>query len=96
MHIGLHIPAITSEYASTFNCDVLARELKHKVFKIEAAYAAPSNLMAYLFSKDVVRQSIRLGLAESWAQQIPELEEHLDAIRQQCPKLVNSFIPLTE
>jgi hypothetical protein len=52
--------------------------------------------MAYLSSTDVVRQSIRLGLAGSWAQQIPELEEHLDAIRQQCPKLVNSFIPLTE
>ena len=40
--------------------------------------AAPSNMMAYLFAKDVLHQSLRLGLAGAWEHDHPEM---LDALR---------------
>lgn len=58
--------------------------------------AAPPNLMAYLFAKDVVRQSLRLGLAGAWNHEYPELMDALVLLDTQCPTLVKSFLPVDE
>jgi len=93
VHISLHLPLSSVEYATVFNQNILPGEHKHILFKADADAATPPNLMAYLFSRDVLRQSLRLGLAGGWAQVFPEIEEHLARIKQLCPHLVESFIP---
>ena len=96
VHVGLHLAANIWNYGTVMNCNVLAGELKHKFFKGLADDAAPPNLMAYLFTKDVVRQSIRLGLAGAWAYDYPELNEPLSLLYEKCPRLLNSFVPISE
>jgi len=96
VHVGLHLAANIWNYGTVTNCNVLAGELKHKFFKGLADDAAPSNLMAYLFTKDVVRQSIRLGLAGAWAYDYPELSKPLSLLYEKCPRLLNSFVPTSE
>jgi hypothetical protein len=58
--------------------------------------ASPSNLMAYLFAKDNVLQSIRLGFAGAWENAFPELTEPLVMIQKYCPQLLYSFVPPSE
>ena len=96
VHAGLHIADNVDEYSTVMNCNVLVNELKHKTFKCLADNAAPPNLMGYLFSQDVTSQSIRLGLAGSWASEYPELAQALAVVEEQCPALVRSFQPLAE
>jgi hypothetical protein len=74
----------------------MAGELKHKFFKGLADDASPSNLMAYLFTRDVVHQPIRLGLAGARTYDYPELNEPLSLLYEKCPRLVNSFVPTSE
>lgn len=52
--------------------------------------------MAYLFAKDVIQQSLRLGLAGAWNHDHPELMEALVLLDEQCPTLVKSFLPVDE
>ena len=52
--------------------------------------------MAYLFAKDVVVQSLRLGFAGAWRQASPDLQDPLELIRQHCPELTESFLPPSE
>jgi hypothetical protein len=47
----------------TLSCSVPPGEFKHKFFKGLAYDVAPSNLIIYLFIKDVACECIRLGLA---------------------------------
>ena len=58
--------------------------------------AAPPNLMAYLFAKDVLHQSMRLGLAGAWEYDHPELLDALRLLDTQCKTLVQSFLPIGE
>ena len=58
--------------------------------------AAASNLMRCLFAKDVVQQSIRLGLAEAWEGRYPNLLEEMTVVQEHCPTLVQSFLPTSE
>ena len=58
--------------------------------------AVPPNLMGYLFAKDVLRQSLRLGLAGAWRVTHPEVIDSLAKLADKCPTLVNSFLPLPE
>ena len=58
--------------------------------------AAPPNLMGYLFARDVMKQSLRLGLAGVWNHDHPELMESLELLDTQCPALVHSFLPISE
>lgn len=52
--------------------------------------------MGYLFAKDVLRQSIRLGLAGAWDHEYPEISESMDSLKETCPNLVKSFLPVSE
>jgi hypothetical protein len=52
--------------------------------------------MAYLFAKDNIAQSLRLGFAGAWVYAYPELADPLQLIRQHCPHLIDSFLPLSE
>lgn len=52
--------------------------------------------MAYLFAKDVVRQSIRLGLAGAWAHNFPDLEQAMNGLKTACPHLMDSLLPTAE
>ena len=61
-----------------------------------ADHAAPSNLMGYLFAKDVMTQSMRLGLAGAWDESDPALMEALALVDNRCPTLVQSFLPTHE
>ncbi len=62
-----------------------------------ADVASPPNLMAYLFAKDVVLQSIRLGLVGSWeGQGYQELLTAMATIEKHYPRLVNSFLPVSK
>jgi hypothetical protein len=63
-----------------------------RVFKRWADKAAPPNLMAYLFNKDNVRQSFRLGLAGAWKSDHPELRQWLCELAQSCPLLISGLI----
>ena len=58
--------------------------------------AAQPNLMGYLFSRDVMTQSIRLGLAGAWDHHHPELMQALHMVDNLCPSLVQSFLPTGE
>ena len=60
-----------------------------------ADHAAPPNLMGYLFSRDVMSQSMRLGLAGSW-EYYPQLTEALTLLQEYCPLLVRGFLPIGE
>ena len=60
-----------------------------------ADHAAPSNLVGYLFSRDVMSQSMRLRLAGAW-EALSELTETLKLLEDYCPLLVQSFLPLGE
>lgn len=52
--------------------------------------------MAYLFQKDCLRQSLRLGLSGAWSQLNPVQYDMLVRISDKCPRLINSFILLQE
>ena len=65
IHAGLYLADNVMEYSITvINCNVLIEELKHKVFKEMTDAAAPSNLIKYLFARDVLKQSLGLGLVD--------------------------------
>ena len=53
--------------------------------------AAPGNLMAYLFKKDRLVQSLRLGFAGAWAHKHPLLSQCLSRVQLHCPTLAGSF-----
>ena len=67
------------------NCNVLAPEMKHKMFHRLADNASSPSLMAYLFAYDVTRQLIRLGLAGPWAFDHPDLHEPVSLVHEHCP-----------
>ena len=96
VHAGLHLAGNVKEYATVMNSNVLTGELKHKTFKSWADAAAPPNLMAYLFAKDVIQQSLRLGLAGAWNHDHPELMSAMQVLDKQCPTLIKSFLPVNE
>ena len=59
--------------------------------------AAPPNLMGYLFAKDVMRQSLRLGLAGAWdSPDYAEIMKALADLDECCPTLVQGFLPIGE
>jgi hypothetical protein len=96
VHAGLHLHENAVEYGTVMNCNVLAPEMKHKMFHRLADHASPPNLMAYLFAYDVTRQSIRLGLAGAWAFDHPDLREPVSLVHEHCPRLVQSFLHSSE
>jgi len=70
VHAGLYLVNNAQDYATVMNCNVLTEKLKHKYdvrmtvpsrltidrfFKTMADTAAPSNLMSYLFIKNVIK-----------------------------------------
>lgn len=62
-----------------------------RVFKQWADHASPSNLMAYLFRRDCLRQSLQLGMAGAWDYEHPDLLNMLLSISKKCPSLISSF-----
>jgi hypothetical protein len=48
--------------------------------------------MAYLFGKDTLLQSLRLGFAGAWVYTHPTLSERLEGIQSCCPNLTSSFL----
>lgn len=68
----------------------------YRKWKTWADAAAPPNLMAYLFAKDNVLQSLRLGFAGAWAEAFPDLSDPLNFIESHCPLLIRSFVPPSE
>jgi hypothetical protein len=52
--------------------------------------------MAYLFAKDVVQQSLRLGFAGAWEYTHPNLSDPMAIIKEHCPLLLRSFVPPSE
>jgi hypothetical protein len=52
--------------------------------------------MAYLFQKDSLRQSFRLGFAGAWQYSHPIATQELNSIEKSCPILVNSLILINE
>ena len=63
VHTNLYLVEMARKYATVINASVLSKKVKHKSFKKMADNAAFPNLMGYLFAKNVLRQSMRLGLA---------------------------------
>lgn len=62
-----------------------------RVFKQWADHASPSNLMAYLFWRDCLQQSLQLGMAGAWDYDHPDLLNMLLRISKKCPSLISSF-----
>jgi hypothetical protein len=48
--------------------------------------------MAYLFEKDILLQSLRLGFVGAWTHTHPSLSQRLARIQSYCPNLARSFI----
>jgi len=96
VHVGLHLADNVREYGYIMNGSVLAGELTHAKWKEMADMAAPPNIMAYLFSKDCMAQSLRLGLAGAWKLAFPSLLEPLEFIESRCGRLIASFLPRSE
>lgn len=94
-HIGKHFVDVAAEYGAVSNCNVLPGELRHKLFKTDADHASPPNLMQFLFSRDLVRQSARLGVAGWWAA-YDRIRVSLELVHRHCPRLMNAFAPLAE
>ena len=67
-----------------------------RVFKAMTDKAAPSNLMGYLFAKDVMKQSIQLELTEPWRYTNSELTDSLINLQDQCSALLVSFLLSTD
>ena len=68
----------------------------YRVFKGMADAASPPNLMGYLFARDVIYQSLRLGLAGAWDHDHPEIVDALRLLDSKCSLLVKSFLPTNE
>ncbi|KAL8755627.1 MAG: hypothetical protein Q9184_004742 [Pyrenodesmia sp. 2 TL-2023] len=71
-------------------------DIARESWKAMADVAAPTNLMGYLFAKEMLNQTLRLGFAGSWRAYHPELVEALRHVEDKCPALIQSFQPLTE
>lgn len=96
IHIGLHIADTNNrEFAHLMNPTGITDEQFHSYFKSWADLAQPPDLMSYLFNKDQWRQSLRLGLAGAW-REYQELQDSLDLLREQCPDMLDSLIPVSE
>ena len=48
--------------------------------------------MAYLFTKDRFRQSLRLALARAWIHSYPVIIQRLSLIQSSCPTLMEKYI----
>ncbi|KAL8970743.1 MAG: hypothetical protein Q9183_001375 [Haloplaca sp. 2 TL-2023] len=57
--------------------------------------ASPPNLMAYLFAKEVMNQTLRLAFAGSWNPE-PELAQAVEAIESKCRTIIQAFQPVSE
>jgi len=96
VHIGLHLPEFAVEYGHLTNTTSLAGEKKHKNWKAYVDRASPANLMAYLFTKDRLRQSLRLALAGAWINSYPDIIRRLSSIQGNCPTLMDKYISSNE
>lgn len=96
VHVGLHLADNIREYAFAMNLNVLAGENFHSIWKGYADDAAPPQLMAYLFAKDNIAHSLRLGIAGAWKRSMPELAQHVANIERACPQLMDSWVPPAE
>ena len=64
VHAELYLADNVMKYITVMNYNVLTEKLKHKVFKEIADTAVSSNLIKYLFVRDVLKQSLRLDLID--------------------------------
>jgi hypothetical protein len=67
-----------------------------RTFKRWADKASPGNLMAYLFGKDRLAQSLRLGFAGAWHYKYARLSHQLMSLQESCPYLIGSFMSPNE
>lgn len=67
-----------------------------RIWKRWADKASPGNLMAYLFGKDRLAQSLRLGFAGAWHHKFARLSNRLTSLQESCPYLSGSFISPNE
>ena len=66
------------------------------MFKTLTNQIAFSNFMKYLFVKNVITQSLRLKLIETWDYTHFELIETLDFVNNKCSTLMKNFLFLNE
>jgi hypothetical protein len=85
IHAGSRFSEIQHEFGAIFNCNVLPGEVRYGIFRRDVDKASPANLMAHIMSRDMVRQSTRLGLAGAW-QHIADLQEKIDELMCYCLK----------
>ena len=81
------------KYVTVINASVLFKKIKYKSFKKIANNAALLNLINYLFTKDVLRQLMRFGLAKTGDQNFPDIIASLYILKTQYSALINSFLP---
>ena len=67
-----------------------------KIFKTLIDQATSSNLMSYLFVRDVMTQSLRFEFAKIWKHIHSELIEILDFVDSKCSTFVKSFLSSNE
>ncbi|RDW60356.1 uncharacterized protein DSM5745_10814 [Aspergillus mulundensis] len=93
MHIGLHYPAQSAEYATPWNNNVLAGEHKNKVFKNRVRYTNHREPERDLLSNEYLPISVQLslnGAIEDNNIPTPELQN----LAQRCPMVFKAMWPL--
>ena len=64
LYTSLHIAKDADKFSIVIYLSVIAFKLKYKPFKQAVNYILPLNLMRYLFTKDYIKQSLHLNLAD--------------------------------
>jgi hypothetical protein len=98
VHTALHYEMLMSEYAVPANCNVLIGEDKHRWFKKVVYNTNHSNVERVLLSKENLRQTVRLLLANAFLFDHAEQEITLvfQELYQECPTLFDTILPRSE
>ena len=81
---------------SSFPITLLYWRSDLRTFKTMTDNAASSNLMTYLFARDVIIQFMRLELVEAWDHTHSALIKALNDVNDKCFNLVQSFLSSVE
>ncbi|KAI9749068.1 MAG: hypothetical protein M4579_007019 [Chaenotheca gracillima] len=96
IHAGLHYPSIVEEFGTSFNCNVLMGEDKHRFFKKIIYQSNHKNPEKMLLGRECLQQTIRFLLAGSHTLTEPDLTSQMRRLHQACPNVFRSILPPSE
>ncbi|KAI0995550.1 hypothetical protein K3495_g12629 [Podosphaera aphanis] len=96
MHIAVHYTALVEEYGLSVNVNVLVGEDKYQAFKKMIYTTNHRYPEKDLLTKENLRQTIRLLLADAFKYDDPTATQLKKDIHAQCPALFATILPRSE